>query len=226
MATITWHGHATFSMQANGYNILIDPFFNGNPAAKTSAADVAADFILLTHGHGDHVGDTLAIAKRTAAQVIANFEVGEWIMAQGYDNVHQQHIGGGFKHPFGHLKLTIAFHGSSLPDGSCGGMPAGLLITTEGKRVYIAGDTALYSDMALIGQGGLDLAVLPIGDNYTMGPEDALTAVSLLKPKVVIPCHYNTWPLIAADAAAWRDQVEAQTESKVVIPAIDEAYTI
>jgi L-ascorbate metabolism protein UlaG (beta-lactamase superfamily) len=226
MATITWHGHATFSMQANGYNILIDPFFNDNPAAKTSAADVAADFILLTHGHGDHVGDTLAIAKRTAAQVIANFEVGEWIMAQGHDNVHQQHIGGGFQHPFGHLKLTIAFHGSSMPDGSYGGMPAGLLITTEGKRVYVAGDTALYSDMTLIGQGGLDLAVLPIGDNYTMGPEDALTAVSLLKPKVVIPCHYNTWPLIAADAAAWREQVEAQTESKVVIPAIDEAYTI
>ena len=226
MATITWHGHSTFSMRVNGYDLLIDPFFSGNPSAKTKAEDVAADFILLTHGHGDHVGDTLAIAKRTGAQVIGNFEVGNWIMGQGYENVHQQHIGGGFTHPFGHLKLTIAFHGSSMPDGSYGGMPGGLLLTSEGKRIYNAGDTALYSDMALIGQGGLDLAVLPIGDNYTMGPEDGLTAVTLLKPKAVIPCHYNTWPLLAVDAPAWKAQVEAETDSKVVIPAVDEAYTI
>jgi L-ascorbate metabolism protein UlaG (beta-lactamase superfamily) len=226
MATITWHGHSTFSMRVNGYDLLIDPFFSGNPSAQTRAEDVVADFILLTHGHGDHVGDTLAIAKRTGAQVIGNFEVGNWIMGQGHENVHQQHIGGGFTHPFGHLKLTIAFHGSSMPDGSYGGMPAGLLLTSEGKRIYIAGDTALFSDMSLIGQGGLDLAVLPIGDNYTMGPEDGLTAVTLLKPKAVIPCHYNTWPLLAVDAPAWKAQVEVETDSKVVIPAVDEAYTI
>ena len=226
MATITWHGHSTFSLQANGYNILIDPFFSGNPAAITRAEDVAADFILLTHGHGDHVGDTLAIAGRTGAQVIGNFEVGNWIVAQGYDKVHQQHIGGGFQHPFGHLKLTIAFHGSSMPDGSYGGMPAGLLITTEGKRIYIAGDTALFSDMALIGQGGLDLAVLPIGDNYTMGPEDGLAAVALLKAKAVIPCHYNTWPLLSIDVGDWQAKVGAQTASKAVVPAVDEAYEL
>jgi L-ascorbate metabolism protein UlaG (beta-lactamase superfamily) len=226
MTTITWHGHSTFSMQANGYNLLIDPFFSGNPSAKTTADEAAADFILLTHGHGDHVGDTLAIAKRTGAQVISNFEVGNWVMAQGHQNVHQQHIGGGFQHPFGHLKLTIAFHGSSMPDGSYGGMPAGFLLTTEGKRIYIAGDTALYSDMALIGRGGLDLAVLPVGDNYTMGPEDGLTAVTFLKPKAVIPCHYNTWPLLEIDVTGWQTKVEAETDSKVVIPAIDEAYAI
>jgi L-ascorbate metabolism protein UlaG (beta-lactamase superfamily) len=226
MTTITWHGHSTFSMQANGYNLLIDPFFSGNPSAKTTADEAAADFILLTHGHGDHVGDTLAIAKRTGAQVISNFEVGNWVMAQGHQNVHQQHIGGGFQHPFGHLKLTIAFHGSSMPDGSYGGMPAGFLLTTEGKRIYIAGDTALYSDMALIGRGGLDLAVLPVGDNYTMGPEDGLTAVTFLKPKAVIPCHYNTWPLLEIDVVGWQTKVEAETDSKVVIPAIDEAYVI
>jgi L-ascorbate metabolism protein UlaG (beta-lactamase superfamily) len=226
MTTITWHGHSTFSMQANGYNLLIDPFFSGNPSAKTTADEAAADFILLTHGHGDHVGDTLAIAKRTGAQVISNFEVGNWVMAQGHQNVHQQHIGGGFQHPFGHLKLTIAFHGSSMPDGSYGGMPAGFLLTTEGKRIYIAGDTALYSDMALIGRGGLDLAVLPVGDNYTMGPEDGLTAVTFLKPKAVIPCHYNTWPLLEIDVVGWQTKVEAETGSKVVIPAIDEAYVI
>jgi L-ascorbate metabolism protein UlaG (beta-lactamase superfamily) len=226
MATITWHGHSTFSLKANGFDILIDPFFSGNPSAKTKAGEVAADFILLTHGHGDHVGDTLAIAKRTGAQVIGNFEVGNWIMAQGYDNVHQQHIGGGFQHPFGHLKLTIAFHGSSMPDGSYGGMPAGLLITTEGKRIYIAGDTALYSDMALIGQGGLDLAVLPVGDNYTMGPEDSLAAVALLRPQAVLPCHYNTWPLLAVDIDDWQAKVRAQSDARPVVPSIDEAYTI
>lgn len=224
--SITWHGHATFSLDVSGTKLLVDPFFTGNPVAKTTADQLAPDYILLTHGHGDHVGDTIEIAKRTGAQVIANFEIVNWVTAQGHENCHAQHIGGGYQHSFGHLKLTIAFHGSGLPDGSYGGMPAGLLLTVEGKKIYIAGDTALYSDMALIGRSGLDLAVLPIGDNFTMGPDDALLALNYLKPKVVIPCHYNTWPPIAVDVDAWVKRVKAETDSQPVVPAIDEAYTV
>ncbi len=127
---------------------------------------------------------------------------------------HAQHLGGAYNHPFGNVKLTIAHHGSGLPDGSYGGNPAGFIITAGGKRLYFAGDTALFLDMQLYGEDGLDLCVLPIGDNYTMGPDDALKAVKLLKPKMVVPCHYNTWPLIAQDGAAWAGRVEAETATK------------
>ncbi|MCL4870243.1 MAG: metal-dependent hydrolase [Anaerolineae bacterium] len=224
--TITWHGHATFSLNVNGTKLVVDPFFDGNPAAKVAAADVAADYILLTHGHGDHIADTLPIAQRTGAMVISNFEIYTWLAAKGNANGHGQSIGGGYHHPFGHVKMTIAFHGSSLPDGSYGGMPGGFLLTLDGKRIYIAGDTALYSDMALIGQGGLDVAILPIGDNYTMGPDDALLALGYLKPKVVIPCHYNTWPVIAVDAEAWAERVRQETESEPVVLAVEGSYTL
>ncbi|MCX8026189.1 MAG: metal-dependent hydrolase, partial [Thermanaerothrix sp.] len=189
--TLTWYGHATLGLKIGDYDVLVDPFFSGNPAASTTADKVKAQFILVSHGHGDHVGDTVAIAKRTGALVISNFEICNWLAAKGV-KTHAQHIGGGHRHPFGYLKLTQALHGSALPDGSYGGNPAGFLLTTpDGKKVYIAGDTGLFGDMRLIGEEGLDLAVLPIGDNYTMGPEDALRAVKLLQPKHVIPIHYD-----------------------------------
>ena len=224
--SITWHGHGTVSLDVGGKKILVDPFFTDNPSAKVSADDVQADYILLTHGHGDHVGDALSIAQRCNSLVIANFEICDWISAKGHENVHAQHIGGGYDHPFGHVKLTIAFHGSGLPDGAYGGMPGGFLLTIEDKRIYIAGDTALYSDMQLIGRGGLDLAVLPIGDNFTMGPEDALQAVKFLEPAVVMPYHYNTWPPIAQDALAWAEQVMQETSSRVIVLDVEESYSL
>jgi L-ascorbate metabolism protein UlaG (beta-lactamase superfamily) len=224
--SITWHGHGTVSLDVSGQKVLVDPYFTDNPAAKINASNVEADYILVTHGHGDHVTDAVSIAKRCNSLVISNFEVCNWITAQGYENVHAQHIGGGYDHPFGRVKLTIAFHGSSMPDGSYGGMPAGFLLNLEGKKVYIAGDTALYSDMQLTGRQGLDLAVIPIGDNFTMGPEDALMAVEFLNPAVVIPYHYNTWPPITQDVQRWAEQVQQRTNSRAVVLEVEEAYTL
>lgn len=223
---LTWFGHATLGMETAGYKILVDPFFSGNPAASTTADKTQADFILVSHGHGDHVGDALAIAKRTGALIISNFEIASWIEKQGA-KTHGQHIGGGFKHPFGYLKLTLALHGSALPDGSYGGNPAGFLLTTnEGQKVYIACDTGLFGDMRLIGEEGIDLAVLPIGDNFTMGPEDALRAVKMLQPKHVVPVHYNTWGLIAQDPHAWAERVQAETEAKVHVLQPGQSFSI
>jgi L-ascorbate metabolism protein UlaG (beta-lactamase superfamily) len=224
--SITWHGHGTVSLDVSGQKVLVDPYFTGNPSAVLNEASCVADYILVTHGHGDHITDAVSIAKRCGALVISNFELCNWIVAQGHENVHAQHIGGGYDHPFGHVKLTIAFHGSALPDGSYGGMPAGFLLTLERKKVYIAGDTALYSDMQLIGRHGLDLAVIPIGDNFTMGPEDALMAVEYLKPAVVIPYHYNTWAPITQDVHSWAEKVQEQTDSRAVVLEVEETYTL
>lgn len=224
--SITWHGHGTLSFDISGQKVLVDPYFSDNPAAKLNAADVNADYILITHGHGDHVSDAISIANRCDSLVISNFEICNWIVSQGHERVHAQHIGGGYEHPFGYVKLTIAFHGSTLPDGSAGGMPAGFYLNLEGKKIYVAGDTAVYSDMQLIGRHGLDLAVLPIGDNFTMGPEDALLAVEFLKPEVVIPYHYNTWPPIAQDVHNWAEQVLEQTNSRAVVLGVEETYTL
>ena len=222
---LTWYGHAAMGLEAGGKRLLVDPFFSGNPAASTSADKVQADFILISHGHGDHVGDAVAIAKRTGATVIGNFEICNWFGNQGL-KTHAQHLGGGHTHPFGYLKLTLALHGSALPDGSYGGNPCGFLLTTEGKKIYLACDTGLFGDMKLIGEEGLDLAVLPIGDNYTMGPDDALRAAKLLQAKNVIPVHYNTWDLIAQDPAAWARRVEAETLSKVHVIKPGESFSL
>lgn len=225
--TLTWYGHATLGLKINDCNVLVDPFFTGNPAATVSADRVAADYILISHGHGDHVGDAVSIAKRTGATVISNFEVGNWLAKQGLKKIHQQHIGGGFQHPFGYLKLTLALHGSALPDGSYGGNPAGFLLTVpDGRKLYLAGDTGLFGDMRLIGEEGVDLAVLPIGDNFTMGPEDALRAVKLIKPRHVIPMHYNTFDLIAQDAEDWAKRVAAQTDTQVHVLKPGESFTL
>lgn len=215
---VTWYGHSTIGIEGGGAKLLIDPYFTDNPAAPCKADEVEADYILLTHGHGDHYGDTTAIAKRTEATVIGNFEVVNYATAkEGCPKGHPMHLGGGRQFPFGHVKLTIAHHGSSMPDGSYGGNPAGLLLTIEGKKIYHAGDTALFSDMKLIGEAGIDLAIVPIGDNFTMGPDDACRAVEFLNPKQVIPVHYNTWPLIEQDAQAWASQVQDATSAKALI---------
>jgi len=218
MSTIfTWYGHATIGLDCDGIKLVVDPFFSGNPAAAVKAQQVRADYLLISHGHSDHVGDALDIARRTGATVVANAEISSWFSGKGV-KTHAQHIGGGFRYPFGYLKLTQALHGSALPDGSNGGNPAGFLLSTNaGEKIYLAGDTGLFGDMRLIGEEGLDLAALPIGDNYTMGPEDALIAVKLLRPKRVVPVHYNTWELIAQDPQAWKKRVESETETKVVV---------
>ena len=214
-STYTWYGHGTHGLETGGYKVIVDPFFTDNPSASASADEVEPDFLVVSHGHGDHVGDAIAIANRTSAQVISNFEIVTWLGGQGLENLHGQHIGGGFDHPFGYLKLTHALHGSGLPDGSYGGNPAGILLTLDdGKRVYLACDTGLFASMTLIGEEGIHLAVLPIGDNFTMGPDDALKAVKMIKPKHVIPVHYNTWPVIEQDPFAWAERVEDETDTK------------
>jgi L-ascorbate metabolism protein UlaG (beta-lactamase superfamily) len=216
---VTWLGHATFAIESAGHRLLVDPFLDQNDAAPVRAAEVDADFILLTHGHFDHVIDAAPIANRTGATVIAGFEVSEWIKRQGVaaDKVVGMNPGGAVRQPFGRVKMTIAHHSSSMPDGSYGGVAGGYMLELPGAKIYIAGDTALFLDMKLIGLAGLDLAILPIGDLFTMGPEDSIEAINLLKPKRVAPSHYNTWPPIAQDAAAWAEQVKRQTAAEPIV---------
>jgi L-ascorbate metabolism protein UlaG (beta-lactamase superfamily) len=219
MATrIRWLGHAGLDIETDGLHVLIDPFLSGNPTAAIKADQAVADFILVSHGHGDHLGDTVPIAQRTGATVIANYEISEWLLKRGLKKVHGQQHGGGFKHAFGYCKLTLAFHGSVLPDGTYGGNPCGFLLTlNDGVKIYDAADTGLFGDMRLIGEEGLDLAFLPIGDNYTMGPDDAVRAVKLLLPRKVLPIHYNTFPLIAQDPQAWAARVRKETSAEPVV---------
>ncbi len=225
--TYIWYGHGTSGLETGGHKVLIDPYFTDNPSASTTADEVEADFIVVSHGHGDHIADAVDIAKRTGALTISNFEIATWLGAQGLEKTHPQHIGGGFNHPFGYLKLTHALHGSGLPDGSYGGNPAGLLLTTnDGEKIYLACDTGLFASMKLIGEEGIDLAVLPIGDNFTMGPDDALKAVKMIQPKHVIPVHYNTWPLIEQDPFAWAVRVEDETEAKAHVLKPGESFDL
>lgn len=220
---ITWHGHATLSLDIEGVRLVVDPFFAPrNPAARQTVDEIEADYVLITHGHGDHVADAVALLRRTDATAIVKPEIGNWLEAQGVANTHGMNAGGRFAFPFGRLTMTVAFHSSGLPDGSYGGEPGGFLIEGGGRRLYIAGDTAVFSDMTLIGRGGLDLAVLPIGNNFTMGPEDSLMALEYLKPKAVMPYHYNTWPRIAVDADAWQKSVLEAGAVRPIMPVLDE----
>ncbi len=200
---VSYHGHAVVKVETQGKTILIDPFINGNGLTDLKVENEKPDFIILTHGHNDHFGDTVELAKKNDALVIANAEIATYLGFQGV-KAHPMHIGGSFEFEFGKVKLTQAFHGSSYttPDNQIiyMGMPAGVLLMIEGKTVYHAGDTALFSDMKLIGERHpIDLAFLPIGDNFTMGPEDAATAASFLNPKLVVPIHFDTFPPIKQD---------------------------
>jgi L-ascorbate metabolism protein UlaG (beta-lactamase superfamily) len=221
---LTYHGHACFSVTVGDTHLLIDPFLTGNDLADVTADQVEADYILVSHGHGDHMGDTVAIAKRTGAMTISNFEIHNWLLAQGVENAHPMHIGGGYDFPFGRVKLTIAHHGSVMPDGTYGGNPAGFLLTLQEKKIYHACDTGLFYDMKFIGEEGLAVAILPIGDNFTMGPDDALKAVNWLEPKVVIPIHYNTFDVIKQDPDSFAARVEAETEAKCVVLEAGDTY--
>lgn len=224
MATIQYLGHSAFNIEHGEMSILIDPFITGNPSSTVSADDFSPNLILLTHAHNDHVGDTIEISKRTGAPVIATFELANALEARGANAVAMNH-GGTYRFDGGSAKFVPAWHTSSWtdPDGNviAPGVPAGFIITlTEGdtsQKLYFAGDTCLFLDMQLIGDEELDLAVLPIGDHFTMGPDDAVRAVKFLRPRYVIPCHYNTFPPIEQDAEAFKAEVEKQTSAQAAI---------
>lgn len=209
---ISFHGHSVVKIITASHTILIDPFISGNGQTDLVASEEQPDVILLTHGHNDHVGDTIDIAKRNDALVIATFELARYLESQGV-RTHAMGLGGACEFEFGRVKYTQAFHSSSFTtaDGEIiyAGMPGGILFTEGGKTVYHAGDTALFGDMKLIGErNAIDVAFLPIGDNFTMGPEDAAYATELLKPKVVVPIHYNTFPGIQQNPYGFKELVK------------------
>ncbi|MFU8892415.1 MAG: metal-dependent hydrolase [Luteolibacter sp.] len=209
---ITYLGHSGFLIETASSRIAIDPFLTGNPVATMKASDVKCDYLILTHGHEDHSGDAEEIAKANDATLIANHEIAMFFAAKGVAKTHGMNPGGGFHFPFGRVKMTVAHHSSSMNAGANTlymGVACGVVIEADGLRVYHAGDTALFSDMRLIARGGIDLALLPIGDNYTMGPDDALDALELLKPSITVPIHYNTWPPIAQDAEKFAGEAAA-----------------
>lgn len=221
MPKVIFHGHSCFTIADGQHTVLTDPWLTGNPLADVPADRLDASAILVSHGHFDHLGDAVAIAKRCQATIIGVAELAGYCAAQGAP-AHQMHIGGSYQFSFGRVKLTPAWHGSAVMDEAGNniytGTPCGFLLTMGGKTIYFAGDTGLFGDMQLIGERHpLDLALLPIGDNFVMGPEDAVAAVEMLRPGVVIPMHYNTFDLIKQDPQAFKQQVESRNLARVVV---------
>jgi L-ascorbate metabolism protein UlaG (beta-lactamase superfamily) len=218
MLKATFLGHSCVMATDGKYNIIIDPFLTGNPQAKLAADAVKVDYILVTHGHSDHLGDAVPIAKRNKATIIAPNELAVYVSKQGAQ-AHNMHIGGAFNFPFGRVKLTIAHHGSAAGEGlDYTGNPCGFLVTMGGKTMYHAGDTGLFYDMKLIGEmNRIDLAFLPIGDNFTMGIDDAIKAVEFLHPKKVVPIHYKTWPVIDTEPAELAAKLKDSSTEIVII---------
>jgi L-ascorbate metabolism protein UlaG (beta-lactamase superfamily) len=222
-----WLGHSAFTFNIDGHSVLIDPFLSGNPLAAADPNTLNPEIILLSHAHGDHLGDTLDIALRTGAPVITNFEIGSWLINQGVENVEQMNTGGSLDTGLFTIKFTLAFHTSSFPDGTYGGVPHGFLITLpDGKKIYYAGDTALFSDMQLIGEEGIDVAFLPIGDYFTMGISDSIKAINYLKPRLVVPMHYNTFPPIVQNANEWAARVNNETDATPIVIDPGNEYTV
>lgn len=208
---LKYFSHSSFQITTNsGKKLLIDPFLDGNPTSPVKAGDVDAEYIILTHAHGDHIGDSFSIAKRCGSSFICVNELAEYCKAKGFE-AHNMHIGGGYDFEFGRVKFTIAHHGSMTPDNSYAGEPAGVILSIDGKNIYHTGDTGLFYDMKLIGEmNPIDYMLLPIGDNFTMGITDAVKAVELTSPKVAIPMHYNTFPVIEVDPNEFKTKAEAK----------------
>ncbi|MET0604422.1 MAG: metal-dependent hydrolase [Baekduia sp.] len=214
---IQFLGHAAFALEHDGKTVLVDPFLTGNPKAAASADEVAADAIFLTHGHGDHIGDTVDIAKRTGATVVAIVELANELSESGVADVKDPNIGGTVDLGWVSVRLTPAWHTSTTPKGTVN-TPAGLVVELGGKRIYFAGDTALFSDLALPAKRGhIDLAVIPIGGHYTMDRFDAVVAAELIKADQVIPCHYDTFPPIETDAQAFKADVQNAGFAEVIV---------
>ena len=218
---LTYLGHSAFLITTPAGDILIDPFLSGNPSASIGPDDVHPTYILVTHGHSDHLGDTIAIARRTGATVIGPAELITYLTGKGVSNVHSMHIGGNHVFPFGELFLTQALHGSSVTENGriiYTGNPCGFVVKTKERTIYHAGDTGVFLDMELIGRlHPLDIALLPIGGNFTMGIDDAVEAVKMLAPRTVIPMHYGTFPGISVDPQLFRKKVEASTSARCVV---------
>ena len=214
---VRWLGHSAFLLESGGTTVLVDPFLTGNPAAAVSADEVEPDFILLTHGHGDHLGDTVAIAKRAGAPVLAIKEVADELAEDGVE-VFDPNLGGTVQFEWGWVKMVPAWHTALTPKGTPH-TPAGLLIGIGDKLVYHLGDTALFSDLQLIARRGtpVDLALVPIGGHYTMDRYDAVTAVEFVNPAQVIPCHFGTFPPFETDAEAFKADVQNAGFSEVVV---------
>ena len=223
MADITFIGHASFKLEEKGKEVLLfDPFITSNSQAAFKLEELKADYILISHGHSDHLGDSYELAKNNNATIISTAEIAGQAQERGL-NAHAQHLGGRHAFPFGSVKLTLAFHGAGVP----GGHACGFVVDYYGMKIYFAGDTGLFGDMKLIGElDKLDMALLPIGDNFTMGIDDAVLAAKFLQAKNVIPYHYNTWPLIGADPEEFKAKVESQTKIKCIILAPGESYSI
>ena len=225
--SFTWLGHSAFSMQLDGHTILTDPFLTGNPVAAAKPDELHPEIIFVSHAHGDHVSDVLPIANANNAKIVANNEIANYYAKHGAPSTHGQNPGGSWNHGFVTAKWTVAFHSSSFPDGTYGGEPNGFILTgnDSGVRLYFAGDTALFSDMTLIGDHGIDVAFVPIGDNYTMGIDDSIKAIQFIRPRYAVPMHYNTFPLVMQDADAWARRISAETDSTPIVLAHGGSHT-